>query len=292
MTLASELSRLSEVASDISARLRHLEAIPMVYFTATPNVGDLLNEYLIPRISGRPIVKVKRAILPHLRGIGSVLGSASALSHIWGSGSIDGAVPQRRLNAAKIYALRGTHTLEVVNRNLDDDLSGLPLGDPALLMPLFFVPPPVRPQWIGIVPHFSDEERIRHYLAQIKPGPFRVISVRQKPEAFVSELYGCEAVFSSSLHGLILADAYGIPNKWITVSDKLLGGNFKFSDYYSVTDSHFETAVEVDGAQTLADLLAHPERQCKVKAYTGSHNALLQCFPTHYHRVTQGEQLC
>jgi pyruvyltransferase len=271
----------------MSVRLLHPRAIPLVYFTETTNVGDLLNEYLIPRIAGRPVVKVQSAMQPHLRGIGSVLGSASSLSQIWGSGSIDGTVLRRRLSKKNIHALRGKRTLEVVKRNLEDDLAGVPLGDPALLLPQFFDPQPARREGIGIVPHFSDEDRLTHYLTQIKSGPFRVISVKQQPEAFISELCSCEAVFSSSLHGLILADAYGIANKWISVSDKLLGGEFKFGDYYSVTDHPQESVAPVAGAQELSDMLARPEWHCSLKAYVGDRDALVNSFPTCYLRAQQ-----
>jgi hypothetical protein len=41
-------------------------------------------------------------------------------------------------------------------------------------------------------------------------------------------------VLSSSLHGLIAADALGVPNAWIGLSDALRGGDFKFRDYYGV----------------------------------------------------------
>ena len=37
------------------------------------------------------------------------------------------------------------------------------------------------------------------------------------------------------MHGLIFADSYGIPNAWIAPHDSMIGGEFKFNDYYSTT---------------------------------------------------------
>jgi hypothetical protein len=53
---------------------------------------------------------------------------------------------------------------------------------------------------------------------------------------FLENLAGCESVASSSLHGLIFAEALQVPNVWIELSDKVLGGGFKFRDWFSVVE--------------------------------------------------------
>ena len=42
----------------------------------------------------------------------------------------------------------------------------------------------------------------------------------------------CEVIVSSSLHGLIIADAYGIPTVWAKFGNDINGNDFKFYDYY------------------------------------------------------------
>lgn len=63
-----------------------------------------------------------------------------------------------------------------------------------------------------------------------------IIDLGNKPIDVVKEIASCETILSSSLHGLIVADSFHIPNKHILLypyGERMLGDGFKFADYYS-----------------------------------------------------------
>jgi pyruvyltransferase len=60
----------------------------------------------------------------------------------------------------------------------------------------------------------------------------------------LEELNSCEYIFSESLHGLIIADAYGIKNAWIKMGGDV-GDGFKYRDYYSTTINPQAEAISV-----------------------------------------------
>jgi hypothetical protein len=69
----------------------------------------------------------------------------------------------------------------------------------------------------------------------------KIINVTAGIYEFIDQLKECEYIISSSLHGLIAADAYGIPNHRVKISKLLLGGDFKYLDHYSsVKREHYE----------------------------------------------------
>ena len=69
----------------------------------------------------------------------------------------------------------------------------------------------------------------------------------------VDRICSCEFIISSSLHGLILADAYGVPNQWVRFSDKFYGGSFKFEDYFSSVGREQQPII-VDSGTTVGDI--------------------------------------
>jgi pyruvyltransferase len=200
------------------------------YAVKKNNFGDILNPIVIEHFTKRKTTRIASLYYekPHLLGIGSVLNRATKYSNVWGSGFIK---EQSFVVAPpnKILAVRGPKTrkrLLELNINCPEVF-----GDPALLMPEIYYPKIKKKYKLGIIPHYVDFNDKR--LKLIKDDNVIIIDIcNPNPLLVIDQLLECETIASSSLHGLIVSDAYGIPNVWVKFSDNVVGGNFKFHDYF------------------------------------------------------------
>ncbi len=199
------------------------------------NVGDTLTKPLIEFFLNKPTIWVPHQTSSKLLGAGSLIQLAVRRNDwVWGTGLIwDKKV---RLPPHKILALRGKLTAK--NINADCNI----FGDTGLLMSLVYNPQVEKVSKLGIIEHFVDEGLYK--------GPGLRISVRQDWKDVVTQIKSCEEILSSSLHGLVLADSYGIKCKRIKLSDNLAGGDFKFKDYLSGTNrQNFEEPFDLQTIQ-------------------------------------------
>ena len=60
-----------------------------------------------------------------------------------------------------------------------------------------------------------------------------VIDLRKDPLDIINDIQSCEKILSSSLHGIIVAMAYGIPVLRIKISDEIYGDGIKYDDFYN-----------------------------------------------------------
>lgn len=209
---------------------------PVMYFSSKKNVGDLLTPYIVSKVSNKKPYNLTSGYRSHVLGIGSIMHLAKCKSIVWGTGIIDPkALPSIKvLRSVKLLGVRGELSRDLIARNKvnTDDVF---LGDPGLVMPLLYEPKCKRKDYvIGFVPHYIDKDlTIVNEIISIKE--VLLIDVESDPEEFIDQINKCDYIVSSSLHGLILADAYGIPNCWVKLSNNLVGGDFKFKDYYTTT---------------------------------------------------------
>ena len=226
--------------------------IKLVYWNEKDNLGDLLSPYIVQALSGKEIIHKSafmsiRGILVHiyryiknwnikglkellypyeknLLAIGSIIAWGNTQSLIWGSGFMR---EEENFRGGRIFAVRGKYTNDKLKRM---GYAGTQvLGDPALLLPLCFNPI-VNPQsLIGVIPHWSEIE----YFVDKYSSKYKVIDLRTKDvEGKIREILSCKYILSTSLHGIIISHAYGIPALWIK-HNSLHGDDFKFKDYFS-----------------------------------------------------------
>ena len=165
---------------------------------------------------------------------------------MWGSGTLfdqhEIGWPQR----LHVHALRGALTAERVG------VRGITLGDPGILSSRL-IRQPKKDSYVAAVPHFLDKRR----LADL-PKHWRLVGPDQPVDDVLTQIASAELVLSSSLHGLIAADLFGIPCVWIA----FLGGQpdsptHKFLDYASTRGRNFNAPITWAEAMVMpADVLA------------------------------------
>ncbi|MCC5845875.1 MAG: polysaccharide pyruvyl transferase family protein [Verrucomicrobia bacterium] len=206
--------------------------LKLVWFQKVPNFGDRLNPWLVAGISGRRIESYSTGNVPrqpHLMAAGSILAYANGQSHIWGTGFI---APEIRPQTAPltIHALRGPLSLETA-RSMGTCGQEVALGDPALLVPEIYDPRVVRKRQLGMIPHYVDQNH--PWIHTCRNAGVLIIDVRDPVKQILKQIKRCEHILSSSLHGLICAEAYGIKTQWVELSDNVQGRGFKYRDHYA-----------------------------------------------------------
>ncbi len=200
------------------------------------NAGDWFSPLICERLSGRPVeyapptgcdLVAAGSLLQRLNKSHRLhrLGFKRQL-HIWGTGSL--RAEDRLAGTHFVHAVRGALTRERISAAPETAL-----GDPGLLAEHLVEPPARKAHPLGVIPHLVDRDHpdVRSFLER---HPYAVLlDIAAPVPEVLKSIAGCERVLSSSLHGLIFADAFGVPNAWFTASERLIGGRHKFDDYYS-----------------------------------------------------------
>ncbi|WP_321531213.1 polysaccharide pyruvyl transferase family protein [uncultured Desulfuromonas sp.] len=241
------------------------------------NFGDWLSPVLCEAISGRKVEYAKPNQCD-LVAVGSILHRLknhfwSHRVHVWGSGLIQ---EQAAFSSPHNFdAVRGKHTAALIKNQPINAL-----GDPGLLSDMLLVEKnhPKRYR-VGIVPHYVDQKHPA-VIEFLKQSGVSFIDIFSETMDFLEQVARCEFILSSSLHGLIIADALNIPNAWIKLSERVRGNDFKFADYYSVFGLETMQPCPFD-EQTSVDDLANLRDQYQRPGIDSIKKQLYEAFPFH-----------
>lgn len=225
---------------DLNGNLIKKDPLYTYWWDDVPNFGDWIGPFLLGKISKRPLINVKGNFHPNaLFTGGSVIehiGKDFPDAMVWGSGLIKPLHKKRakKLNQfiSKIYAVRGKKTAHELSTKTNLSIPQV-YGDPALLMPNFYVPNTNKfiVKKASICPHFSH---LSYFNNVQNIESLNIIDVRESLLNVINEIANSSVCISTSLHGLIIAEAYEVPWVWLKISDKILDGDsFKFEDFFT-----------------------------------------------------------
>ena len=221
------------------------------------NWGDDINYYFLKEIIKKPVLiynNISFAFRFRLENY-LVIGSTIDLlckenTELWGAGIIHGD-QVLKIKPKKVYAVRGPLTRRVLLNN--GVFCPAVYGDPALLIPKHYYPSIKKKYKYGIIPHVSNNEYAKRItlsgISICESDDFLLINLGNYDvwTDVVDKVLSCETILSGSLHGLILSEAYKIPNLWIEFGESLIGGHFKFHDFFLSLGRDRETSFVIAG---------------------------------------------
>jgi len=216
--------------------------IPFYYWSGSTNFGDLITPYFLQKYSNPKEYSFDlRGLKPNIISCGSIMRLCKPNTIVYGSGIRD---IDQDIQGGIIQIVRGPLT----RKRLNDIGCYCPpeYGDPGLLLPLYYNPCIKKKYRLGIIPHVIHYKLVKSQYVN-DPTVFIVNLNTNNIEAVIDEILSCEKTISSSLHGLIISDAYNIPNKWVKFNDKIMGDDTKFYDYFQSVERKDIDYIDCDG---------------------------------------------
>lgn len=206
-------------------------SLKLFWWKSQPNFGDRISKDIVAYVSGQT-VEWAGPEEAEMIGVGSIMYAArqsfkrgnKVSPWLWGTGAMK-PLPTDFIDHIQIAALRGPITREILGVKTEV------FGDPGLLMPLVLGETVEKTGKIGVIPHISQADETAAALAGLG-DKLEIIDPRGENHLdVVRQIAGCDVVFSSSLHGLIIADAFGVPNVWLDPDGNHPFARLKFYDY-------------------------------------------------------------
>ena len=201
------------------------------------NWGDDINYWFLNEICNDKIVSYDWSILTrvfrrsYVMGIGSILTMFDIENSIvWGSGIL---LPNKPFvgRPKEVKAVRGPLT----RQKLIDAGINCPevYGDPALLLPLFYTPSVKKVYKLGIIQqHASIGNPLLDGVRNDEDVLIINIGKYNHWLDIIDQVCMCETIISSSLHGLIISEAYKVPNVWTFIKGDNPESFFKYHDFF------------------------------------------------------------
>jgi pyruvyltransferase len=237
------------------------------------NFGDYLSRVVVAATAGRlGVGKFRRKQEARkMLAIGSILHFARDGDVVWGSG-VNGKVDpgKHRFTMLDVRMVRGPLTRKFLIER------GIPVapvyGDPALLLPYLlphcqWTPTPGK---IIVIPNLNDLP----YCNDRIPVTMSLVTPLLHWKFLLREILTSELVITSSLHGIVVSEAFGVPVRFVMP----VGGEtlFKYKDYFEGTGRVLKVPPD-----SIIDKLI-PESGVSMPSPVYDSDAMLKAFPVDF----------
>ena len=199
------------------------------YWDESNNLGDTLSPVVVNYMLDLRDTKLNTTIdgKKHLYAIGSILTAGIQDATVWGSGVLNAKLTYRlERRKLDIRAVLGPITRAIL---IDYGYSVPEIyGDPAIIMPEIYKAVPLKNRKkYGLITHKDYILKEKYKEKEIA----RLNICTDDYQGFLDQLVSVDIVISSSLHGIILAEAYGVPAILLKPQIDMV----KYYDYYYST---------------------------------------------------------
>lgn len=212
------------------------------------NFAGSINPWLIEKITGSVPINSNKIYNIYKNPVYACIGSILDYNDtknlvVWGAGFQFSHGPFKE-TPEKILAVRGPLSRDLFLKQGIDCPEVY--GDPTLLLPQFYQPVVQKEFKLGILAHPMDKDKENLYRFMEKADEKILYIDSEDPlEVVIKNILKCEKIASSSLHGIMAADAYGIPSLQIKFTDKVTGGTFKFKDYMASVKRKYNDPLQI-----------------------------------------------
>ena len=227
------------------------------------NFGDLLGPWIVARICD--ILNLGSAVSRkhRLLTVGSIINTVAREGDtVWGSGIHGNMLPlQSAIPQLDVRAVRGPLTAALL-RESGNSVPDV-YGDPALLVPHLW-----SDSELGVQRRSGGTVFVPNYY-DLAAAPDNALNPRGDVVERIRAIASAERVIASSLHGIVIAEAYGVPAVLVASA---IERRFKYEDYYGGTGRSLPTVA--------SDWRSALNTPAGIPIDDWDPQALLQAFPT------------
>lgn len=202
------------------------------------NFGDLLSEDIVRyMVNEKGLESNKRETYGNKRlfAIGSIIHFLESGDIVWGSGVNGKHISDLSYKPdVEFHAVRGPLSRDLLE-GVGYEVPAV-YGDPGLLAPLVYkredlLNDSLQSKSITLIPNLNDLPGWRNEIVELGKE-YRLVSPLDSSVRVVEQIINSEVIITSSLHGFILAEAYGIPRALVASGAEPI---FKYEDYVAGT---------------------------------------------------------